>query len=72
MSSAYFISIGNPSCTSVVGVAGNCGRTCWRTISKAVVNTTGLKLSPLWDLYIRLKRPAHYIFDMHTDFGVGQ
>ena len=40
------LSIGIPSYTSAVGAAGNLGHICWRTISKAAMNATGLKLSP--------------------------
>ena len=47
------LSIGIPSCTSAVGAARNLGRICWRTISKAAMNATGLKLSlcgtPMFD-----------------------
>ena len=46
VSSAYCIFIGSPSSISVNGAVGKLGCICWRTISKVVVNATGLKLSP--------------------------
>ena len=43
--SAYCIFIGSPSSRAVAGVVGKLGHICWKTISKVVVNATGLNLS---------------------------